>query len=71
MQFNRDEYVFLSRRGSVPRVSRAGPRSRPVVRAAGRAGRAGGVARRWRNAAVAFLAAVRGTRTALSDGRDE
>lgn len=25
MQFDRDEFVFLSRRGSVPRISRAGP----------------------------------------------
>jgi len=29
MQFDRDEFVFLSRRGSVPRISRAGPHVEP------------------------------------------
>ena len=29
MQFDRDEFVFLSRRGSVPRISRAGPYVEP------------------------------------------
>lgn len=29
MQFNRDEYLLLSRRGSVPPALRSGPRPRP------------------------------------------
>lgn len=68
MQFNRDEYVFLSRRGSVPRISRAGPDSRPEPRVAARAGRAGSAAPLLRRVPPAVVVAIREFRIALRDG---
>jgi len=68
MQFNRDEYVFLSRRGSVPVANRAGPRSRPEP---GGHGRAEPVAPLVRRLAQASRVAIREFRIALEDGGEQ
>lgn len=66
MQFNRDEYVFLSRRGSVPRASRAGPCSRSGGGVPGRPGRAR-YAPLLRRVPPAVAVAVREFRIALHE----
>jgi hypothetical protein len=73
MQFKPDEYLLLSRRGSVPSSSRAGPAPEPesTVR-----GRPATVRRRWLrtalrgrvSAAATLKAAVRATWTAFGKG---